>query len=124
MFFNLRIFDSLNYVPNLLVGIDAVKKAGGVAEGAISYTGDCANPNAIRYTLQYWMDLVDKLVEAGIHILGIKDMAGLLTPKAATLLVGSIRNKYQDLVEKHSSVPNRLQSSILFVHIYLKISTP
>ncbi|TPX30589.1 pyruvate carboxylase [Synchytrium microbalum] len=93
-----RIFDSLNYFPNLEVGIDAVKKANGVAEGALSYTGDCANPHKVKYNLDYWMDLVEKLVNAGIHILGIKDMAGLLTPKAATLLVGSIRKKYQDLV--------------------------
>ncbi|TPX49980.1 pyruvate carboxylase [Synchytrium endobioticum] len=102
-----RVFDALNYVPNLLVGIDAARKAGGVAEGAISYTGACSNLNAQKYNLKYWMDLVDKLVEAGIHILGIKDMAGLLTPHAATLLVGTIRKKYQDLaihIHTHDTV--------------------
>lgn len=71
-----RIFDSLNYMPNLIVGIDAVNKAGGVVEGTLCYTGDLTNPNQNKYTLKYYLDLVDDLVRAGTHILGIKDMAG------------------------------------------------
>ncbi|KAJ3129961.1 pyruvate carboxylase [Nowakowskiella sp. JEL0407] len=93
-----RVFDSLNYVENLKLGIDAVKAAGGVAEGTISYTGDVSDPKREKYTLQYWLDLVDQLVAAGIHILGIKDMAGLLKPKAAKILIGSIRQRHPDLV--------------------------
>jgi pyruvate carboxylase len=93
-----RVFDSLNYDENLLLGCDAVKKAGGVVEAAISYTGDVSDPSRKLYNLKYYLDLTDKLVAAGIHILSIKDMAGLLKPKAATLLIGSIRKLYPDLV--------------------------
>ena len=93
-----RVFDSLNYDENLVLGIDAVVKAGGVAEGAISYTGDVSNPDRKRYDINYYLDLTDKLVKAGIHILGIKDMAGLLKPKAASLLVSAIRKRHPDLV--------------------------
>ena len=93
-----RVFDSLNYMDNLKLGIDAVKKAGGVAEAAIAYTGDVSDLSRKHYDLGYYLDLTDKLVSAGIHILAIKDMAGLLKPRAATMLIGSIRKKYPDLV--------------------------
>ena len=93
-----RVFDSLNYDENLILGIDAVKKAGGVAEAAISYTGDVSDPSRKLYNLDYYLNLVDKLVAAGIHILAIKDMAGLLKPKAATVLIGAIRKRYPKLV--------------------------
>ncbi|KAJ3411311.1 pyruvate carboxylase [Chytridiales sp. JEL 0842] len=93
-----RVFDSLNYVENLQLGIDAVRKAGGVVEAAISYTGDVSDPSRKRYNLEYYLDLVDKLVSYGIHILAIKDMAGLLKPAAATILISAIRKKYPELV--------------------------
>ncbi|KAJ3365721.1 pyruvate carboxylase [Kappamyces sp. JEL0680] len=93
-----RVFDSLNYDENLVLGCDAVRKAGGVVEAAISYTGDVSDPKRQHYNLDYYLQLTDKLVAAGIHILAIKDMAGLLKPKAATLLVSSIRKRYPDLV--------------------------
>jgi pyruvate carboxylase len=92
-----RIFDSLNYVPNIIVGMDAAGKAGGVIEGSMSYTGDVSNPEKKKYSLKYYMDLADQLVKGGTHILGIKDMAGLLKPQAARLLVGSLREKYPDM---------------------------
>ena len=69
------------------LGIDAAKKAGGVCEAVVCYSGDVANPKRTKYTLQYYMDFVDQLVAEGIHVLGIKDMAGLLKPEAAKLLV-------------------------------------
>lgn len=92
-----RVFDSLNYVPNLVVGMDAVGNAGGVIEAAISYTGDVADPTKTKYDMNYYMNLADELVKAGTHILSIKDMAGLLRPKAATMLIGNLRDKYPDL---------------------------
>ncbi|CAO0798643.1 unnamed protein product [Mucor circinelloides] len=92
-----RIFDSLNYVENMKLGIDAVKKAGGVVEATICYTGDVSNPERKKYNLDYYVDLTQQLVNEGIHILGIKDMAGLLKPEAARLLVSTIRNKFPDL---------------------------
>lgn len=69
------------------VGIDAAKKAGGVCEAVVCYTGDVADPRKTKYTLQYYLDFVDQLVAEGIHVLGIKDMAGILKPQAATLYV-------------------------------------
>uniref|UniRef100_A0A7N4UZE0 Pyruvate carboxylase, mitochondrial n=1 Tax=Sarcophilus harrisii TaxID=9305 RepID=A0A7N4UZE0_SARHA len=92
-----RIFDSLNYLPNLLLGIEAVGSAGGVVEAAISYTGDVADPSRTKYSLKYYTDLAEQLVRAGIHILCIKDMAGLLKPAACTMLVGALRDRFPDL---------------------------
>lgn len=92
-----RVFDSLNYVPNLVVGMEAVGNAGGVIEAAISYTGDVADPTKTKYDMNYYMKLADELVKAGTHILSIKDMAGLLRPKAATMLISNLRDKYPDL---------------------------
>ncbi|CAF1472251.1 unnamed protein product [Didymodactylos carnosus] len=92
-----RVFDSLNYLPNLKVGMEAVGKANGVIEAAICYTGDVSDPNRKKYDLNYYTKLVDELVKMGTHVLAIKDMAGLLKPRATTLLVDSIRQKHPDL---------------------------
>ncbi|ELU17762.1 hypothetical protein CAPTEDRAFT_220007 [Capitella teleta] len=92
-----RIFDSLNYIPNMVIGMNAVRKAGGVVEATVAYSGDVSDPSMTKYDLTYYMDLVDQLVAAGTHILGIKDMAGVLKPQAARILIGSIRQKYPDL---------------------------
>ena len=89
-----RVFDSLNYLPNLQVGMDAVGKAGGVVEAAISYTGDITDPSKTKYTLGYYTKLADQLISSGAHVLCIKDMAGLLKPRAATILVDAIRQRH------------------------------
>lgn len=67
-----RVFDSLNYLPNLKLGIDAVAKAGGVVEAAISYTGDVSDPTKTKYDLNYYLKLAKDLVDAGTHILAVK----------------------------------------------------
>lgn len=92
-----RIFDALNYLPNLLLGVEAVGRAGAVVEAALSYTGDVADPTRTKYSLDYYLGLAKELVAAGTHILCIKDMAGLLTPAAARLLVGSLRDRFPDV---------------------------
>lgn len=92
-----RVFDSLNYLPNLIVGMEAAGKAGGIVEAAISYSGDVSNPNKKKYDLKYYLNLAEELVRAGTHVLAIKDMAGLLKPRAATMLVGALRDKYPEL---------------------------
>jgi len=98
-----RVFDSLNYFENMKLGIDAAKKAGGVCEAVVCYSGDVANPNEKKYTLQYYLDFVDQLVKEGIHVLGVKDMAGLLKPEAARILIGAIRKAHPDLpIHVHS----------------------
>lgn len=102
-----RVFDSLNYVPNIVLGMDAVNKAGGIVEAAISYTGDVSDPSRTKYNLKYYVDLADQLVKNGTHILAIKDMAGLLKPQAVTMLVDAIR-------QRHPNVPIHLHT-----HVYL-----
>ncbi|KAL8999313.1 MAG: hypothetical protein Q9169_001858 [Polycauliona sp. 2 TL-2023] len=100
-----RIFDALNDIDQLEVGIKAVKAAGGVVEGTVCISGDLLNPQK-KYNLEYYMDLIGRIVQIGTHIIGIKDMAGVLKPRAATLLIGSIRKKYPDLpihVHTHDS---------------------
>jgi pyruvate carboxylase len=92
-----RVFDSLNYEDNLMFGIDAVRNADGVVEATICYTGDVSDPKKTKYTLDYYVDLTTKLVEHGIDVLAVKDMAGLLKPRAATMLISAIRAKFPDL---------------------------
>ncbi|KAK8814421.1 hypothetical protein WA158_008283 [Blastocystis sp. Blastoise] len=92
-----RVFDSLNYIENMRLGIDCVGSAGGIIEATLCYTGDCANPNEKKYTIDYYLETTRKLVDLGIHVLAIKDMAGLLTPQSARLLVSSIRKEYPNL---------------------------
>eukprot|EP01134_Creolimax_fragrantissima_P000586 CFRG0586T1 len=91
-----RVFDSLNYLPNLQLGVDAAGAAGGVVEGTMSYTGDVSDPTRYKYNLDYYMQLATDLRKTGAHVLCIKDMAGLLKPAAATLLVGSLRKEFPD----------------------------
>ena len=92
-----RIFDCLNYVENLELGMDAVGAAGGVIETCVCYTGDVSDPGRTKYSLQYYVDLAGKLVELGTHVLAIKDMAGLLKPESAKLLVGALRKAYPEV---------------------------
>lgn len=65
-----RVFDSLNYVPNMLVGMEAAGRAGGVVEATMSYTGDVSDPRRTKYDLDYYLKLADQLVRAQTHILG------------------------------------------------------
>ncbi|KAF9182231.1 pyruvate carboxylase [Haplosporangium sp. Z 11] len=92
-----RIFDSLNYIENMRLGIQAVKAAGGIVEAAVCYTGDVSDPTRKKHNLDYYLNFVQQLVNEGIHVLAIKDMAGLLKPNAATILVGAIRKKFPNL---------------------------
>jgi len=92
-----RVFDSLNYLDNMLFGIDAVRASGGVCEAAIGYTGDVSDSRKTKYNLDYYLQLASKLVEAGIDVLAIKDMAGLLKPRAADMLVSALRDEFPDL---------------------------
>ena len=71
-----RIFDALNYLPNLLLGVEAVGRAGAVVEAALSYTGDVADPTRTKYSLDYYLGLAKELVAAGTHILCIKVRGG------------------------------------------------
>jgi len=87
-----RIFDCLNWVENMRVAIDAVVDSGKIAEGALCYTGDILDPDRAKYSLAYYVDLAKQLDAAGCHMIAIKDMAGLLKPAAATVLVKALRD--------------------------------
>ncbi|KAF2452518.1 pyruvate carboxylase [Lineolata rhizophorae] len=113
-----RVFDALNDVDQLEVGVKAVLKAGGVAEGTMCYSGDMLNPKK-KYNFDYYMDLAEKIVKMGAHVIGIKDMAGVLKPKAATMLVGSLRKKYPDMpihVHTHDSAGTGVASMVACAH--------
>jgi pyruvate carboxylase len=87
-----RIFDSLNWVENMRVAMDAVLESGKVCEAAICYTGDLTDPGS-RYDLAYYVERARELERAGAHILGIKDMAGVCKPEAARRLVTALRQE-------------------------------
>ena len=87
-----RIFDALNYLPNMELAMEEVNKAGKIVEASICYTGDVADPSEDKYTVDYYVDLAKALEARGAHILNIKDMAGLLKPEAARILVGALRD--------------------------------
>ncbi|QMU58476.1 MAG: pyruvate carboxylase [Boseongicola sp.] len=88
-----RVFDSLNWVENMRVAMDAVVENNKVCEGTICYTGDIQNPDRAKYDLQYYVDMGKELKGAGAHVLGLKDMAGLLKPAAARILVKALKEE-------------------------------
>ena len=88
-----RVFDSLNWVENMRVAMDAVVEANKICEGTICYTGDILNPDRAKYDLKYYVDMGKQLRDAGAHVLGLKDMAGLLKPAAARQLVKALREE-------------------------------
>ncbi|MHB1557395.1 MAG: pyruvate carboxylase, partial [Isosphaeraceae bacterium] len=86
-----RVFDSLNWVPNMALALEAVREAGALCEAAICYTGDILNPARTKYTLSYYVDLARELERRGANFIAIKDMAGLCKPAAAERLVKALR---------------------------------
>ena len=88
-----RIFDALNWMPNMRVAMDAVLKTDAICEAAICYTGDILDPARTKYSLSYYVDLAKQLERMGAHILAIKDMAGLCKPYAAELLVKTLKQE-------------------------------
>ena len=87
-----RVFDSLNWVRNMRVAIDAVLETGALCEGAICYTADVFDQGR-KYDLRYYVGIARQLREAGVHVLGIKDMAGLARPRAVALLVKTLKEE-------------------------------
>lgn len=98
-----RIFDALNNVDSMRPAIDAVRETGSaIAEVAMSYTGDLSDPAEKLYTLDYYLKLADQIVEAGAHVLAIKDMAGLLRAPAAATLVSALKSRFDLPVHVHT----------------------
>ena len=88
-----RVFDSLNWVENMRVAMDAVIEAGKLCEGTICYTGDIFDANRAKYDLKYYVEMGKALRDAGAHLLGLKDMAGLLKPAQARVLIKALKEE-------------------------------
>lgn len=98
-----RIFDALNDVNQMAPAIAAVRNnTGSVAEVAMSFTGNFLDPAEKLYTLDYYLNLAQQIVDAGAHVIAIKDMAGLLRPRAASQLVSALRERFDLPVHLHT----------------------
>ncbi|MBQ7446849.1 MAG: pyruvate carboxylase [Eubacterium sp.] len=97
-----RIFDSLNWVENMKVPIDAALKTGKIVEGTICYTGNVISPDETKYTLDYYINMALELEKLGVHAIAIKDMAGLLKPLAAKELVGALKKELHVPLHLHT----------------------
>ncbi len=107
-----RIFDSLNWVKAMEPSINYVRdKTSGIAQAAISYTGDILDTNQTKYNLKYYTQLAKDLENAGAHMIAIKDMAGLLKPYAATELVGALKDTVNIPIHLHTHDTSSLQTA-------------
>lgn len=107
-----RIFDSLNWVDSMKNSIHAVReRTGGIAEACICYTGDFMDPKRNKYSLQYYLDLAKQLEDEGAHILAIKDMAGLLKPYAAEILVTELKKVIGIPIHLHTHDTSSIQNA-------------
>ena len=97
-----RIFDSLNWVENMRVAIDAAGETGKLVEGAICFTGNLSDPQCSKYNLDYYLNLARQLEAAGSHILGLKDMGGLCRPQAARDLIGALKSEVSIPIHFHT----------------------
>ena len=97
-----RVFDSLNWVENMRVAMDAVLDSGKICEGSICYTGDILDPDRAKYDLKYYVGMARELQDAGAHVLGLKDMAGLLKPASASVLVRALKDELDIPVHFHT----------------------
>ncbi|MCD0463525.1 pyruvate carboxylase [Roseiconus lacunae] len=108
-----RVFDALNWQQNMKVAMEAVIEEGGICEASICYTGDLQNPKRTKYDLKYYVDLAKQLEKMGAHLLAIKDMAGLLKPKAATTLVRALREEIGIPIHLHTHDTAGIQASTI-----------
>jgi pyruvate carboxylase len=108
-----RIFDSLNYLPNLRVAMNAVQETHAVCEAAVCYTGDILDPKRDKYSLKYYVRLAQELEKMGAHMLAIKDMAGLCRPPAAKALVKALREAVGIPVHFHTHDTAGTQSAAI-----------
>ena len=107
-----RIFDSLNWMKSLAPCIEHVRKrTGGLAEGSICYTGDILNPSKTKYDLKYYVQLAKDIENAGAHILGVKDMAGLLKPNAAFELIQALKSEINIPIHLHTHDTSSVQTA-------------
>lgn len=107
-----RIFDSLNWMPNMENSIESVRKrTGAIAEVSMCYTGDILNPSRTKYNLNYYKKFAKDIENSGAHILAIKDMSGLLKPWAAYELIGELKQTVKIPIHLHTHDTSSLQSA-------------
>lgn len=109
-----RIFDCLNWLPNMKVAMDAVVESGAICEAAICYTGDITNPQRTKYSLKYYVNLARQLEKMGAHILAIKDMAGLCKPAAASQLIRALKQEIGIPIHFHTHDTAGIQAASIF----------
>lgn len=97
-----RIFDCLNWVESLKPCIETVAATGKIAEAAVCYSGDVSDNRHVKFTLDYYVQKAKELQEAGAHIIAIKDMAGLLKPEAARILITELKNTLEVPLHLHT----------------------
>ena len=97
-----RVFDSLNWMPNMETAMDEVLRQGKFLEGTVCYTGDILDPTRDRYTLEYYVNFAKELERRGVHMLAIKDMSGLLKPYAAKKLVSTLKQEIGIPIHLHT----------------------
>jgi len=112
-----RVFDSLNWVENMRVAMDAVLESGRLCEAAICYTGNLSDPHERKYTLDYYVRLARELKSAGAHVLGIKDMAGLCRPRAAFTLVKALKDEVGLPIHFHTHDTSGICAASVFAAI-------
>jgi pyruvate carboxylase len=108
-----RIFDSLNWVPNMRVAMEAVLRSGAICEAAICYTGDLLDPRRPKYDLKYYVSLAKELEKLGAHMLAIKDMAGLCKPYAAERLVRTLKQEVGIPIHFHTHDTSGVQAAAI-----------
>jgi len=98
-----RVFDSLNYLPNLKVAMESIRKdTNSVCEATVCYSGDILDENRDKYSLEYYLTMAKELVAMGAHILALKDMSGLCHPHAAFKLIKALRSEISIPVHFHT----------------------
>ncbi len=108
-----RIFDSLNYLPNLKVAMEAVQDTHAICEAAVCYTGDILDPKRDKYSLKYYVKLARELEKMGAHILAIKDMAGLCRPYAAKKLLKALKDEVGLPIHFHTHDTSGVQAAAI-----------
>jgi pyruvate carboxylase len=112
-----RIFDSLNWVENMRVAIDAVVESGKLCEASMCYSGNLSDPGERKYTLDYYLGMARELKAAGTHILGVKDMAGLCQPQAAYTLVKALKEQIGLPVHFHTHDTSGIGAASVFAAV-------
>lgn len=108
-----RVFDSLNWVENMRVAMDTVLESGKILEATICFTGDFLNPHEKQYTLDYYLSMAKELKKHGAHIIGLKDMAGVLKPEAAEILIQTLKHEVGLPIHFHTHDTSGLGSATI-----------